>query len=212
MSEKAWIRSFQNAGALWLYEGEPSPDKPHGEMTSGKHSNGFFNASLVIKDPHLLNSACSELSSLIGGKSQVSWVIGSAMGAVTIAYQMWDFVDSAKYAGFTEKVVDDMVLKRFSLEPDSQVLVVEDVMTTGGTTRKTIAAIERAGGQVIDTIGVLVNRSGMVDLDGRKIVALIERELPLWESENCPYCKIGSKALRPKEHWHELVGNTSQEK
>jgi len=86
------------------------------------------------------------------------------------------------YHGFTEPVQTDagktMALKRFSVESYFSVLVAEDVMTTGGTTLKTINAIEKAGATVLPFICVIVNRSGKKDLEGRQIISLVERELP----------------------------------
>lgn len=80
-------------------------------------------------------------------------------------------------------------------------------MSTGGTTLRTIENLILKNGEIFRRIGVLVNRSGVKHLEGREIVSLIDREMPMWEPEDCPLCKEGSKALRPKitEHWERLV-------
>lgn len=207
IEEGFWIKQFQQRGALWIYQGEPSEDRPHGLMTSGKHSNGFFNGSLVIRDTKLMPLACASLFDLSNlDQTNINSVWGSAMGGITIAYEIARHIGVP--AGFTEKDGDTMVAKRFPIEAGERVLVTEDVMTTGGTTQKTIFALENAGAIVLDEIFVLVNRSGQTELDGRKIVALINRELPLWNEADCPYCQAGSKALRPKGNWKQLTGQT----
>ena len=101
-----------------------------------------------------------------------------------------------------------MQLKRFFLDVGERVLMVEDVLTTGGTTRESIASIEEAGGRVHNQILVVVNRSGQVEMDGRQIVSLTAPEIPVWTPDECPLCKLGSEVFRPKgrEEWTKLTG------
>ncbi|MBU1202827.1 hypothetical protein KKH39_02165 [Patescibacteria group bacterium] len=202
-----WLEVFKQTGALWLHDN--NPQRPHALLTSGLHSNGFVNCSLIIRNPALLEKACWHLA------NQANWlhncpydmVIGSAMGGVTLAYQL--ALSMEKEAGFTEKVDNQMLLKRFPLKPGTRVLMVEDVMTTGKTTRQSIAGISEAGGIVSHTILALVNRSGLSDLDGRKIISLIAPQIDTWQPQDCPLCLAGSEAIRPKgrEEWLRLRGN-----
>ena len=62
---------------------------------------------------------------------------------------------------------------------------------------------------VADKILVLVNRSGMTELDGRKIIALIDHKMPIWTPDECPLCQQGSEAVRPKAHWDQLTADYS---
>jgi orotate phosphoribosyltransferase len=137
----------------------------------------------------------------------VKWVIGSAMGAVCIAYEIAG--QHGCLAGFTEPVKGDsgkqMVLKRFNVEPGDRVFVVEDVMTTGGTTLKTVKALKEAGAEILPIFAVLVNRSGKKNLDFIDIAALIDRAMPMWEPDDCPLCKKGSEPIRPKGNWDRLT-------
>jgi len=208
-----WRQEFAKVGALFIHDG--NPERPHALLTQGGHSDGFFNATMVIRDPRLLESAgnvlyeatVSELNTERDVADTPHWVIGSAMGAVTLAYQM--AASQGCFAGFTEPAEDErgkqMILKRFNVKPGSRVLVVEDVITTGGTTLKTIEALEEAGAEVMPAVAVLCNRSGMKELGGRKIITLINRAMPTWEPENCPLCRLGSEAIRPKGNWDRLT-------
>lgn len=208
MPDTNWMKEFSRLDALWIHN--DNPKRPHALLTSGKHSSGFFNATKVIENPCVMQSACTDLSRKILDqltlRLRVEYpqaVVGSAFGAITIAHECAKKM-SAKMA-FTQKVDGGMALTRFSVEADESVLPVEDVMTTGNTTLKTIDALEKAGANVLPFVGVLVNRSGSNMLGDRKIISLIEHPMPTWEADDCPLCKKGSGALRPKEHWAELT-------
>lgn len=203
-----WEHIFLDAGLYWSHDGNPA--HPHALLTSGLHSNGFFNASGVIGNPLLCSPAAEALLHMVElpptGDIQI---FGSALGASTLAFEMARQLDVP--CGFTEPVIVEgrkvMQLKRFSFAPGTQILVVEDVMTTGSTTLETIAALEAAGGKVLPDIAVLVNRSGCETLDGRVLQALVTRHLPTWDptKEVCPLCAGGSEAIRPKANWDALT-------
>jgi orotate phosphoribosyltransferase len=213
-----WIDVYQKHGALWLHNGNPK--QPHALLTSGQHSNGFFNSGLVSEDPALLIEASFDLARAVAEEINIdllTYVVGPALGAVTLAhcvasaFQRW--TRELCKSSFTEKVehsdgTTSMVLKRSTLkEGEDEVLVVEDVLTTGGSAEKTIEAVSHAGGHAAPVVAVLVNRSGLTHVrGGRKIVALIDHPMPMWMASECPLCKQGSEAIRPKgaENWARL--------
>ncbi|MBX4210806.1 hypothetical protein KW783_02420 [Candidatus Parcubacteria bacterium] len=85
--------------------------------------------------------------------------------------------------------------------------MVEDVLTTGGSVELVSKSILAARATVRSYVGVLVNRSGLKDVDGKKIIALITKEMPMWDLADCPLCKQGSEAIRPRqpaENWARL--------
>lgn len=215
--EEEWMRVFTERGAFWLHD--ENPKRPHALLTSGMHSNGFFNGSKVIEDPEVLGKAMHDLFQKIeqeGGElprtvgdrlKRDVVVIGSALGACDLSYELGRILQCKR--GFTEPVEEDgkktMVLKRFEIPADKHVLVVEDVFTTGGTTEQTIASIEKKGATVWPILGVLVNRSGKSNLGDRKVAAVIDRPMPMWAPEECPLCQAGSEAIRPKGNWDRLT-------
>lgn len=205
-----WENQFTLLGALWNHDG--NPENPHALLTSGMHSAGFFNTSKVIKEPCVTQCACQELSRRIIEELARSdprerlpeTVVGSAFGAITIAHECAKFL-SARMA-FTEKIDGKMRLGRFLVMSGERVLVVDDVITTGGTTQETIDELKRLNAYVLPVIGAFTNRSGKNTLSGKKIVSLIEYPMPIWIPAECPLCKKGSKALpHPKVHWNELL-------
>jgi len=210
MNDIDWEQELGAGGALWIHDG----NGPHALLTSGNHSDGFFNASQVIKHPTLVLDVCLHWKDLMASHD-FHWVIGSAMGVVTLAHQMalilGGSIGGDVYTGFTEPMRDDdgekqMVLKRFTLEPGQQVLVVEDVLTTGDTTRKTIQAIKVQGAKVT-MVAVILNRSGHRHINGLPIVSLLDKQLQIWPPHMCPLCADGSEAVRPKENWDLLTAS-----
>lgn len=203
-----WNKCFTENGAIWIHDQKPA--RPHAMLTSGLHSDGFVNCTCITQQPALLQQILQDDNAL-GGKlprKPVSWVIGSAMGAVTFAYAV--ALQLKARAGFTEKEGEAMKLSRFEVSPTENVLVVEDTISTGGSTLKTIDGIRKAGvsdDRILPLIVCLVNRSGSDTLAGREIVSLIKPDIHTWKAEKCPLCKAGSQAVRPKSHWLELTRN-----
>lgn len=217
-----WIELYRRRGALWLHD--DNPKRPHALLTSGKHSNGFFNSELVMEDPMLLDKASRALLDLLLHEPefnepefnayQIDRVVGPAMGAITLAHDLSRHIGLHRSVyclrGYTEKetVGEDktMVFKRVSIRPGEKILAVEDVLTTGSSVELTTEAISRAGGIALPFVAVLVNRFGLSEVGGKKIVALIARPMPMWAPEECPLCQVGSEAIRPKgkENWERL--------
>jgi orotate phosphoribosyltransferase len=201
-----WRKMFEERGAIWVHDGKST--RPHALLTSGLHSDGFVNGTLITQDPALMAQVLSEEG--LGPKlpkERVDWVIGSALGAITMAYAVAMKLNAR--AGFTEKEDGKVKLNRFEVLPQERVLVVEDTLSTGTSTLKTIEAIENARPEasipILPMIVCLVNRSGMKKLGGREIRSLLELEIHTWEAERCPLCSRGSLAVRPKKNWQDLT-------
>lgn len=213
---QGWIEKYQQKRALWIHDGNPK--RPHALLTSGKHSNGFFNSEVVMEDPALLDEACFNLLFLLKQEglnlSQVDRVVGPAMGAITLAHDLARHIAQEKkrpcLRAYTQKEMDGdkkkMVFKRTTIKPGENVLTVEDVVSTGGSVKSMVNAVVEPGGNVLPFVAVLVNRSGLTKVSEKKIVALIDRPMRMWVEDQCPLCKAGSEAIRPKdtENWERL--------
>lgn len=209
-----WIRAYQMKGALWLHDG--SPKKPHAELASGKHSNGFFNSRLVIADEPLLADAAHDLVELFWFEEKLAdaqVVVGPQTGATMLAGLIARRLSHlSQRACLTASPAKDADGKPNVFTPAEHgflkgmySLFCEDVITTGGSIRHTVEAVEKAGGIPLRYVLTLVNRSGASRIDGRKIVALIDRPMPMWTPDDCPLCKGGSEAIRPKDNWARLT-------
>jgi orotate phosphoribosyltransferase len=201
------MQEFVRAGAIWLHDGFGK--SPHALLTSGLHSDGYVNCTQIMQRPALVRGILTAHDGLRphlpSGAEKPDWVVGSAMGAITFAFAAAEQLGAQ--AGFTEKDNGTMKLARFVLQEDASVLVVEDVISTGGSTLKTIDALRGSGPvRLLPYVICLVNRSGKEQLGDFQIRSLLTPAIHSWEPDECPLCRKGSKALRPKENWKDLTG------
>jgi orotate phosphoribosyltransferase len=167
-------------------------------LTSGLHSPRYLQCARVLMEPAVatrLGAQLAErLSPLLGGKAPGA-VVAPALGGVLVAHEV------ARAFGcrglFTERQEGAMTLRRgFTLEAGEGVVVVEDVITTGGSTREVMDAVSARGAKVL-AVGSLVDRSGgAVDL-GVPRRSLLELEVPAYPADACPLCAAGSKPEKP---------------
>lgn len=176
---------FRRVGAL--LEG-------HFRLTSGLHSPGYLQCALVLQHPEEAEACGASIADGVRDlKPQV--VLSPALGGIVIGQEV------ARALGvraiFAERQDGKLMLRRgFSLAPGERVLVVEDVVTTGGSTRETID-VARASGAVVVGAAALVDRSGgMRDLDV-PFRALAEVSLPTYQPDNCPLCAAGQPVVKP---------------
>jgi orotate phosphoribosyltransferase len=220
-----WINEYKRKDALWIHDGNPK--RPHVILTSGKHSNGLFNSRLVIPDEVLLRDASSDLLELFvlqgGYISKVQGVVGPQTGATKLAEfisdQITAFTRSECFSASPAKSeINGLKSMVFSTEdidllPSQSILLCEDVLTTGGSVELATTAVINGDGIVLPFILVLVNRSGLKKVNGKKIIALIDHPMPMWTPEECPLCKEGSKAIsNPKAKENYILLNAELHK
>ena len=216
-TDEDWIKLYEEKGALWWHDGNPK--RPHALLTSGKHSDGFFNSELVMEDPNSLNDACADLIMALRTTDfnfgSFERVVGPAMGAITLVHDLARLISRRRswpcLRAYVEKkdkgASAQMVFRRTNIRSGEHILLAEDVLTTGASVDLTAKAVEDAGGVVLPYIVMLVNRSGLKEVSGRKIVALIDRPMSTWIPSECPLCRVGSEAIHPKtppENWKLL--------
>ncbi len=216
-TQQGWIKEYQQKDALWIHD--KNPNRPHALLTSGKHSNGFFNSRPVISDEVLLGEAAFDLLELFsdyGYPSDVQVVIGPQTGATKLAELLseqirtrtqgeclWASPAKNEQEGKKSMIFSD---KELPLLSGKYVLLCEDVLTTGSSVGLADDAVTDAGGTVLPFILTLVNRSGLPNVGSKRIIALIDLSMPMWVPDECPLCKQGSEAIRPKgkEEWQRL--------
>jgi len=211
-----WFK-LRNGG--WVHDGDPK--KPHAELTSGKCSDGYFECQAILERGNLNETLARQLAQKLikSGvkKSDVDWVVGSPYAAITFSYEISKAFDATH--GIPEKDPTDpnkkrMLWRRRTIPADSNVLQIEELITTSGTFKEIRRAIQEGNAEPVNflpVIGVLVHRPPELpieyEIDGTKIkiVALVEREV--WAVDPpCPLCKAGSERVRPKENWEKLTG------
>jgi orotate phosphoribosyltransferase len=183
------LRLFEERGALL---------QGHFLLSSGLHSPRYLQCARVLMDPALATRLGAQLAEALRpllGASRPGAVVAPALGGVLVAHEV------ARALGcrglFTERQDGATTLRRgFTLEPGEEVVVVEDVITTGGSTREVMDAVRARGARVV-AVGSLVDRSGgAVDL-GVPRRSLLALEVPTYPAEACPLCAAGSKAEKP---------------
>lgn len=180
--------------ALDIYRKTGAILKGHFRLTSGRHSDTYMQSAKLFVDPSSAEEVCKALAEKLtdaGVKADI--VISPAIGGILMGYEV------ARQLGlpniFAERENGEMTLRRgFTLPEGAKVIVVEDVVTTGGSVKEVIALVNSMGGQV-QAVASLVDRSnGQVDF-GVKFVNLISMEVVSYEPEDCPLCKEGKIEL-----------------
>lgn len=182
---------------LTIFEENQALLKGHFLLSSGLHSSRYLQCALVLQHPPVAEKLCAELAAKAKTDpniGQIDLVIAPALGGVFVAHEV------ARALGvralFTERQEKVMTLRRgFSIQPGERCLVVEDVVTTGGSTREVMDVVAASGGVTVGA-GSLIDRSGgSVDL-GVPRHALAVLEVPTYKPENCPMCKEGSTEIK----------------
>lgn len=166
----------------------------HFELSSGLHSPAFVQCALLLEEPRRARRVGRALARLLASLRPAS-VVSPALGGVVIGHEVAEALGVP--FRFSERKDGLMTLRRgFRLEPGERVVVVEDVVTTGRSTREAAAAVEAAGGRVA-AVGAIIDRSGEKAPFDVPFFHLLKLELPVWRPEECPLCREGGRAEKP---------------
>ncbi len=185
MTEAETLEIYEKTGALM---------RGHFRLTSGLHSDVYLQSALVLQYPEHAAVLGAALAAPFrsGG---VSTVLAPAIGGIVVAHEVAHALGAR--ALFSEREDGVMRLRRgFTLSTGERCLVVEDVITTGGSTREVIACVEQNGGTVVG-VGSLIDRSGGTATFPVRHVALGTVTTKTWPPEDCPLCKAGGVAVKP---------------
>lgn len=185
MTEKDVLKVFDKYNALLT---------GHFKLSSGLHSEKYLQCALVLQYPEAAEMLAKELAKKFA-KEKIDVVAGPALGGITIAYEV------ARAIGvrglFTERQDGKMVLRRgFSVKPGERVLVVEDVITTGGSTKEVVEVVKSLGGQVVG-VGSIIDRSGAPVDFGARFESLAKIKIETFKEGDCPLCKRNIPVTKP---------------
>ena len=170
---------LQNTGAI--LEG-------HFLLTSGKHSNVYIEKFRILEAPNALDKVCRAMAEIVMDEN-VELVLGAAIGGILIAGGVGRYL-SVRHI-FSERVNDIMELRRgFSISKGQRVVVVEDIITTGGSVVELIQLAREQGAEIIQVVNLVHRSSGDVEF-GVPSTALLTMPSESWEPKDCPLCKQG---------------------
>src|SRR3954469_20436728 len=185
MTHDALLDLFRRSGAL--LEG-------HFRLTSGLHSPGYLQCALVLQHPQHAEALGRAIADR-AGDLRTTVVLSPALGGVVIGQEVARALGVR--AMFAERQDSALTLRRgFIISESDRVLVVEDVLTTGGSTRETMQVARAAGGQVVGAASI-VNRSGGSVRFDVPFSALLEVALPTYDPGRCPLCAQGLPVAKP---------------
>ncbi len=165
----------------------------HFLLSSGLHSDRYFQSALLLQYPDI----AEELGKLIAEKfvGKVDAVVSPALGGLIIGQEVARTKKCR--AIFTERDNGQMILRRgFQISPQEKILLIEDVITTGGASKEVMAVIKNFQGEVVG-VGALVNRSEGEMPFAVPLRALVQLPVKTYQAENCPWCREGITLVKP---------------
>jgi orotate phosphoribosyltransferase len=171
----------------------------HFRLTSGLHSPEYLQCALVLQHPSHAERLGAELAAAvrsITGAENISVVVAPAMGGLIIGHEVARAL-GARFV-FTERdAAAKMTLRRgFSLDPGETAVVVEDVITTGGSTREVVDILKAAGARPLAAGSIIDRSAGKAEM-GAPRVALATLEVVAYPPEDCPLCRQGLPVVKP---------------
>lgn len=186
LTQEEMLKIFEKTGGIL---------KGHFILTSGRHSDTYMQCAKLFVDPKASELLCKSLAEKLDGE-KIDLVISPAVGGILMGYEM------ARQLGvnniFAERENGAMTLRRgFALPENANVLVVEDVVTTGGSVKEVIELVKERGCNVTAVASIVDRSNGKVDF-GVKFVNLISMDVVSYEPSECPKCKEGkTPAVKP---------------
>ncbi len=189
MDRQQVLSMFKESGAL--LEG-------HFQLTSGLHSNQYFQCARVLQHPHHATALCADIVAQFNSCT-IDVVIAPAMGGIVVGQEVGRQLNVRTM--FTERKEAVMQLRRgFEIRPGERVLVCEDVVTTGGSVFEVLKIVKELGGMPVG-VGFIVDRSGgrvKFELGGGGVQhSVLQMDVVTYQPDACPLCKQGLPVEKP---------------
>lgn len=166
----------------------------HFVLSSGLHSPKYLQCALALQQPEDALYFGREIAKRFDA-NEIDAVASPAIGGLVIGFAT--ALALGKRFIWTERQNGEMMLRRgFTLTEGERILVVEDVVTTGGSTRECIAALEVAGGRAVAAAAIIDRSNGTADV-GVPFVSLVSLKVPGYPADECPMCAAGIEATKP---------------
>jgi orotate phosphoribosyltransferase len=183
---------------LELLEGSGAIQQGHFLLSSGKHSDRYVEKFHLLRNPAVTSRICEGFAEQFRDLG-AEVVVGPTTGGILLAFEVGRQLGIA--AAYAERASEGSLAREFrrgtTFASGARVVVVDDILTTGGSVRETVAALE-ARGVEISAIGVLVDRSGGgVNFGGYSLHPLVSMKVEAWSADVCPLCRQGIPLTKP---------------
>jgi orotate phosphoribosyltransferase len=166
----------------------------HFLLTSGLHSNAYFQCAKVFQYPWHAETLCREIAGHFKNE-RIDAVVSPAVGGIVMGQEIGRLLKVRSI--FMERVEGVLTLRRgFQINPGERVLVAEDVTTTGGSVKEVIQGIRSQGGEAVAVTAVVDRSGGKIDFNV-PYFSLLKMEVVTYPPDGCPLCKQGSQAVKP---------------
>lgn len=166
----------------------------HFQLTSGRHSDKYLQCARIFQYPEHASKIAAHLAAQFSD-DKIDLVIGPAIGGIILSYEMGRALGVKTI--FAERDNGVMTLKRgFEIPRLSKVLVVEDVVTTGGSVKEVIELVKSHQSEVLSVAAIVDRSGGKVDF-GTKFICAVRMDVMSFKPEECPLCKSGIELVKP---------------
>jgi orotate phosphoribosyltransferase len=170
----------------------------HFLLASGRHSDRYIEKFHLLRNPEVTSRICAGFADAFADQG-IDVVVGPTTGGIILAFEVGRLLGVA--AAYAERKSDGSDGREFrrstTFAPGSRVLVLDDILTTGGSVRETLAALAEQPVEVV-AVGVLVDRSGgKVQFAGVPLMSLLQLDVTTWAADECPLCKAGAPLVKP---------------
>jgi len=184
MSESEALAAFEEAGAIM---------SGHFVLTSGRHSDTYVQCARVLEDPDLTTRLAETMAERLSDR-RIEMVAAPAVGGIVIGFAVARAL-GARFV-FTEREAGAMTFRRgFSIPEGARVLVVEDVVTTGGSVAEVIELVREADGDVVG-VASLIDRGGPKTFEA-DFFPLVTLQVASWDADSCDLCASGVPTYSP---------------
>jgi orotate phosphoribosyltransferase len=182
---------------LALFKDSDSLLQGHFKLTSGKHSEWYFEKIRLIEKPAALEKIVDRLVEKIRAeKKNFDYVVSPAYGAIAIGFLA--ALKLGKKFAFTQRVDEKMSFRSGFTDIDgSRAIIVEDILTTGGSLNEVVDCLKRHNAGVAGIVVLVDRTAGEVLIEGRPVSSLLALKVEAFDAEACPLCKKGIPLTKP---------------
>jgi orotate phosphoribosyltransferase len=178
-----------------IFEKSEAVLKGHFLLASGRHSPIYWEKSQVLQFPRYTEQLCGMIANHFR-KQRIQVVAGPTTGGIILAYEVARQLGARSIFAEKESTGERAFRRGFHIDPGERVLVVDDILTTGGSIREVIMAVNKQGGSLVG-IGVLVDRSQQKIDFGVPLFSCHRAETVTYTPEECPLCADGIPLVKP---------------